>query len=359
MNRSYSVALYCCTLLLPLIAAGQAPVVNPAPQAMVATPTPPSVTQAQQGVTSPTSSVTCRWDTGLCTNPLAVSGSFPSVVHITGIPNGIRKLTVYADVHEGGGKTLLKQQDVYGGEAIITVYKWRRFAAMYDTKSAHSWVPPIVGFVLQPILPKTDDSFKDQDYVIVGGHAPELTLDLVDAAEQPAAAMPITIPLRYERWHVESGGFYAFSWARNEELVTSTTTVSGEAKTLVRERRVGDRLGPSTGVTFVFYKSDYPEIGLEFGTATSSGSPTSYYFGLVDRLLGIGDRAALTISGGLSRVGVRRYPGAIPDGPEKGVYDPTDARLTGRTKDLFKPYLAIGFGVSLGGPTSNQASAQH
>lgn len=65
-----------------------------------------------------------------------------------------------------------------------------------------------------------------------------------------------TVLVRHQRWWLESGGFYAFSWARDKELVTVTEDVDGKSKVRIEDIRQGDRIGPVTGVTFVFHPAD-------------------------------------------------------------------------------------------------------
>jgi hypothetical protein len=173
--------------------------------------------------------------------------------------------------------------------------------------------------------------------------SPDLTFSVDDK--------PFTVPIRNQRWWLESGGFYAYSWARDEQLVTRNATVDGVAKTQVVAQRPGDRVGPVTGVTFVFHPGDFPEYGWEFGSATNGGR-THYYLGSTLRLIQFNDRALLTLGGGISHVSVTQYPDiALNDAKGNPIYYATDdPLLTGRTHYVNKPYISLGLGINLGGP---------
>lgn len=155
-----------------------------------------------------------------------------------------------------------------------------------------------------------------------------------------------TVPIRFQKWWVESGGFYAYSWARSEQLVTAKDSPKAGQTTVVFKRN-GDRVGPSTGVTFIFHPADYPVIGWEFGTATGGDKSTSYYLGGTLRLIQFNDRSLVTVGAGISHVNITTYPG-VKEGLSYASDDPI---LTGRVHYINRPYVSLGLGISFGGPS--------
>jgi len=148
------------------------------------------------------------------------------------------------------------------------------------------------------------------------------------------------IPLKFNPWAtVDFGGFYAYSWAHDDMLVTQD---AGNGMTKVLERRRGDRVGPNQGIVASFRSTNYPYLGIEFGTADVTGHGSSYFFGPSLRLLGE-DKALFSIGTGISVAKILRYPQA-----QVGAAYPTDdKRLTSTAMNSHKPYVSISLAVSL------------
>ena len=288
-----------------------------------------------------------------CVENLSVSGAELSTIIITGIesetanvvfsPGEGQRVVIAKPCMGKDGKAKkcepsdeLKPCDAPGKTFKIVVQKNRHFLPVWIARAGRD---------VQQRFQKTTDDFTptcDNPRFVIDAITPDLSFSVNDKA--------FTVPVRNQKWWLESGGFYAYSWARDEQLVTQNLTdEKGKSTIRVVERRNGDRIGPSTGVTFVFHPGDFPEYGWEFGTSTAN-SKTNYYLGGTLRLIQFNDRALLTIGGGVSHVSVTQFPSI----DTTKVYEPDDPLLTGRTKYVNRPYVSLGLGINFGGPSQSK-----
>jgi hypothetical protein len=297
----------------------------------------------------------CQWTATVgqkidCSPGLSLNGDEPSTISIDGLPPA----DTISIVVETGGLFPIKGQmknrltfdrvPAKGRFARIDVYLPRIIFPRYPTDPGH-WLA--YNHVADPTKVTSDGNGElVQTPWVVMTYARPIDVTVIVPNGAGGEARHFQVQTRFERWHFDTGGFYALSGARNESLVTHPGKVDANnvAQTDVLIRRRGDRVGPTTGVTFVFHPSNYPDFGWEFGSATGD-RPTSWYLGGALRLRTFGDNTLLSISGGLSRISVLEFP-AIEAGKS---YSADDPRLSGRQHYVSAPYVALGLGVHFGG----------
>jgi len=302
--------------------------------------------------------VTCTWPSSSdrivdCADGLTVTGDDSSIILLHGIPAAASTATITIrtaqflgdkSVH---GRAANYQTGVWEfqnvpiptGEVQIDVYKTRLLFPAYPTKNR-----------LAPIgisLPREPASGETPWIVLKSAHMLSITV----APNNGTTPVTFHVELQFQRWHVDTGGFYAFSWARDQEIVTQAVTQT-DAKATPQSKvialRAGDKTGPVTGVTFFFHPSNYPDYGFEFGMATNGTKPNSWFIGTGGRLRTFGDHTLLTIAAGVAHISVKQFPGL----KEGDTYDTSDARLSGRQHYVNKPYVSLGLGVSFGGDSA-------
>lgn len=226
----------------------------------------------------------------------------------------------------------------------MDVFKTRLFFPAYPTTGRFH----ALSFLTSPVKPAEGEQ---APWIIITNARP-LTITVVD--QEKGTSVVFHVPTRFERWRFDTGGVYAFAWARDEELVT--VPVHGgdpnAPQTLVKVRRAGDSIGPATGVTFFFHPSNYPDYGFEFGTASNANRPNSYFLGVGGRLRTFGDHTLLTFATGVARVNVKSYQG-ITSGQ---TYASDDPLLTGRQRFVTVPYISLGLGVNFGANDTKNGS---
>ncbi len=269
---------------------------------------------------------------GECDAELAVSGAALSSILVTNLPAASVPVVLFPGETETFN---LGQCAAAGGTFKIVVEKRRSILPGWVTRLGHEF--------REPEGPEDPDC--DNPRVVINATTPDLTFAVNGKSYR--------VLVRHQRWWMETGGFYAFSWARDSSLVTVTEDVNGTPMVRVLRIEEGDRIGPTTGVTFVFHPADFPEYGWEFGTSTT-GDRTHYYLGGTIRLIQFNDRALLTVGFGLSHVNVTHFPDVTltkDDGTPR-FYRTDDPLLTARTHYVNKPYISLGLGISIGGPAA-------
>jgi hypothetical protein len=292
--------------------------------------------------------VTCQWGNQQCTpEGVMIAGGATASVAVTGVPGAT--VTVHVNTHERGGILAFPGVPVQGGTVALTFFKSRYLFPPYKTRSAGKNILRGMGIGRRPA-----DAAAAPLQVVLDGLSQTVDISITSGA----VSQNIPLLVRWRPWSVETGGFYAYSWAHDEKLVTETFSIDAdgegpnapESRTRVVALREGDNIGPSTGVTFFFHPGNYPNVGFEFGTAANGNNPSSWFLGLGIRLLQPTDSSLLTIAAGISRVTVTSYPG-IESGKD---YATTDPLLTGSTHYTNRPYVSIGLGISFGGTGGTQ-----
>jgi hypothetical protein len=154
------------------------------------------------------------------------------------------------------------------------------------------------------------------------------------------------IPVRYQRFWLDAGGFFVF--ARHTDQSIDTETISGSSpekkKVLAIHREAST--DPSTGIVINIHPGNYPVLALQFGISANQGRLPSYYLGVGARAREIGKRGLATIAVGLAMQQEAQFP-FVEKGQE---YLSDSSRLQPKQKYRFTfPYLSISLGFSFGG----------
>ncbi|HEY0782435.1 MAG TPA: hypothetical protein VGE98_08275, partial [Thermoanaerobaculia bacterium] len=200
--------------------------------------------------------------------------------------------------------------------------------------------------------------------LIVRGGVNRITVEAVPCDTSPDIPNKhVDVTVKYAKWEVDGGGFYAFSRSSDEVLVTQATPqptptrtpkdATSGAQTMVLRRQSSQRLRSDTGVSFNFYPGNYPLIGFMFGIAANNGRSPSYYLGTGIRLLSIGHRAVASIMGGINIVQLKSFRG-IAEGQS---YSSSDPLLNGSVDYKTSPFLSVHLGFSIGGAASVSSGA--
>jgi hypothetical protein len=279
--------------------------------------------------------VRCAWTTGCENASLYISGDGVSVIHLTGLPdqNGTLSVTLGEDFprETGGVSTLSLRKGSVPETVVIAVHKTRWFSKTYDRK-------------------RDAPSAKELEAQTTGSTP---LLRIVSRGESNRAAINITsgrsrksfvIPVVWQVWWVDTGGFYAYSFARDTELVSESVTRDGQAYDRILQRRPSERMNASTGIVMNVHPGNYPEIAFQFGVANNGQRLPSYYVGAGVRLREVGRRALLTLACGLTAVQVKQYPGVSAN----SEYPSDSPLLTGKEAYTLRPYVSLSLGFSFG-----------
>ncbi|HRC84237.1 MAG TPA: hypothetical protein PK413_01360 [Thermoanaerobaculia bacterium] len=163
------------------------------------------------------------------------------------------------------------------------------------------------------------------------------------------------IPLIYRRWSFEAGGFFAVASKVDQELTTET---EADGKVKVTAIRNADNWRQESGAFLTFFPDNYPMVGVGLGFSTPSGRSASIFLGPTIRLLGLGNQAVLTLSGGVSISQQRHFPDVVvsKDGQDPVTYSPDSAALKGNLKTELGGYCLLSLGFQFGpvpGPKAN------
>jgi hypothetical protein len=167
-----------------------------------------------------------------------------------------------------------------------------------------------------------------------------------------------TIPVRYQRFWLDAGGFFVFARHVDEQLEYEPFTATDTTRKVKRILK-DTSTDPVTGIMVNIHPGNFPVLAFQFGLASNQGRLPSYYLGLGLRARSIGKRGLATIGAGMAMQQEDRF-----NNTDVGVAYPTDsARLIASRKYGFNPYLSISLGFSFGGvsesadvrsaPTSN------
>lgn len=218
------------------------------------------------------------------------------------------------------------------GTILVGVYKGRRIRPIYG------------GFI-----PKSEKAFetlrgstnrKGLSLLISGSVSQILVRVRVDNT-----LATTTIPIGYERWGFETGGFFAATKLTDEKLIQQTNSTAADAEK-VEVLRVTDaeKISQETGIFLNFIPRNYPSLGLGVGFSAASGKPLSTYFGPSFRLRSFGQRGIANFSTGLAMRSVKRFPG-VDSGDRFPLGSPL---LTGQDEYHVAPYFLLQLGFSFG-----------
>jgi hypothetical protein len=162
------------------------------------------------------------------------------------------------------------------------------------------------------------------------------------------------VPIVYQRFWLDAGGFFAFTRRSDQTLDLATipaTPANGNTPATPEMRKVVGihreiSVEAASGIVINVHPGNYPYLAFQFGIAANQGKLPSYYGGIGLRAREIGKRGLATLAVGVAMQQEQRYPNL-------GVnqqYDPTSDLLKGKAKyGLTFPYISISLGFSFGG----------
>jgi len=160
----------------------------------------------------------------------------------------------------------------------------------------------------------------------------------------PAEKKTFTIPIRYQRFWLDAGGFFVFARHVDEQLEFEDFSSTQTTRT-VRRILKDTSTDPVTGIVINVHPGNTPVIAVQFGIAANQGKLPSYYLGLGVRAREIGKRGLATLGIGVAMQQENRFNLVDP-----GETLPSDSpRLQASKKYGFNPYLSISLGFSFGG----------
>ena len=181
---------------------------------------------------------------------------------------------------------------------------------------------------------------------VTEGNSSRLVVHTFDQSGLPLKI--VDVPLVYQPWFVDSGGFLAFTTLVDKEI-TKHDVGNGNVK--IDNVRWSNRLTPNTGLAINFHPANYPNAGIQFGLTTVEEKVT-YHLGGAYRLRSIGPKAIATIAAGLAVGQVNRFPDvAVGD-----TRSSTDAGLNGTKRWATGAYLSLSFGFTFG--NGNEATTE-
>ena len=154
------------------------------------------------------------------------------------------------------------------------------------------------------------------------------------------------IPIRYQRFWLDAGGFFVFSRRTDQQLDAVVVPDSTPELKVVRAIRSETLIEPNTGIVINVHPGNYPVLAIQFGIAASQGRSPSYYLGLGLRAREIGKRGLATIAVGAAMQQEQQYP--LMQVGDIVRSDSTLLQAKQRYGITF-PYISISLGFSFGG----------
>lgn len=190
--------------------------------------------------------------------------------------------------------------------------------------------------------------------LLVRGKSRTLTVQFM--TETGEVVRTFNVPISYQRFWLDAGGFFAFARREDEDLVKQALTGDDKDKVSVTAIRRLKDLNPSTGIVVNVHPGNYPYLAWQFGIAAQQDRLPSYYLGMGLRAREIGRRGLATVAVGVAAVQSNRFTGlTFTDkcGANKDIpcrILPSDSiLLTPQRKYALEPYLSISLGFSFGG----------
>jgi hypothetical protein len=161
-----------------------------------------------------------------------------------------------------------------------------------------------------------------------------------------------TIPVVYQRFWLDAGGFFVFTRRSDESIITSTvldptshTPATPEMQKVLAINNT-QSIEPSTGIVINIHPGNFPILAFQFGIAANQTRLPSYYLGFGIRAREIGKRGLATIGIGAAMQQEQRFP-HLANGAE---IPSTDDRLKPVNKyGVSFPYISLSLGFSFGG----------
>jgi hypothetical protein len=174
---------------------------------------------------------------------------------------------------------------------------------------------------------------------------------LIEFDWEGAPSKTFSIPVVYQRFWLDAGGFFVFTRRTDQSIVTSTVlnpdntpSTPERQKVLAINRQTS--FEPSTGIVINVHQGDFPILAYQFGISANQSRLPSYYLGIGIRAREIGKRGLATIGIGAAMQQETRFP-LLENGSE---IPSTDDRLKPVNKyGVTFPYISLSLGFSFGG----------
>jgi hypothetical protein len=327
------------------------------------------------GTTSKTSSViTCTWTSAPqgttgparleCDAALAVSGNYVAAIHVAGLPAATsnkknRVQVVAADASnffaQAIGATAVSTEPCpstdkptnknlscddmefqTGESALVEVHRDRWFGPSYG-----GWRSNAAN--ASKVLRR--DNRRDLS-LVVSSNVKAILLMVTNGAETRSALIPVV----YQLWAFETGGFYGFSNLADQTIVTHTGTDTTHP-VHVDHVRSGGQTSQESGIFVSMAPRNYPFLGIGFGIATNSDRSQSFFLGPSVRLIGFGDHGLASFSVAIADRQVRVFRGI-----EGKDFAADSASLKGELVSKLGYALLINLGFKFGGTSNGTTS---
>lgn len=201
---------------------------------------------------------------------------------------------------------------------FVSVYKNRLISPQYgaffgkqaSARSAFAKLrlPPLDGTGVS--FAPTEERHRLNLSILVSGGAAQILVCVAPrgpSSEDKLAPACASIPIGYQRWSVETGGFLAFSKITDEKIIKQPAEDTSKVQIL----KITDdgNYTQETGLWLSFVPRNYPGYGLGLGIVSDTSRPISVYFGPSLRLRTFGQRGLASLTAGLALRSVDRYPG--------------------------------------------------
>jgi hypothetical protein len=153
----------------------------------------------------------------------------------------------------------------------------------------------------------------------------------------------ISVPIRYQRFWMDAGGFFVFAKVKDEFLVKETQ--ADPTMTKVVSIKNNQSIRPATGIVVNVHPGNYPIYAFQFGLATAENRLPSYYLGFALRARELGRRSLASVGFGIAL----QQEDYFPFVKENDIRKLDDPMLTVTRKYGFQPYFSLAFGFSFGG----------
>lgn len=173
------------------------------------------------------------------------------------------------------------------------------------------------------------------------------TLDVL-LVKDDGTRRTFSIPIRYQRFWLDAGGFFVFTRRTDQKIETEVVAAEGTnpERRRVTALRSENSYEPSTGIVINLHPGNSPAMAFQFGIAANQGRLPSYYLGVGARAREIGRRGLATIAVGVAMQQEASYSQIAVD----EVVVPDSPRLQAQQKYGFTfPYVSISLGFSFGG----------
>ena len=269
---------------------------------------------------------------------LYVNASQSSILELVNVPKDTCLYVMSGERSGDSPRACFKHSD----RVFVAVHRKRKFRSSYRCKNCSS--DQKLNWTLNSDLMKAADYSDDVPLIryVTEGNSSRLVVHAMpkDGSNDPEKTVVVDIPLAYQPWFVDSGGFLAFTTLVDKEI-TKRTQPDGTVK--VENVRWSNRLTPNTGVAINFHPANYPAMGVQFALTTVEEKVT-YHLGGAYRLRSIGSKAIATVAAGLAVGQVNRFP----DIKTGDLRLSTDAGLNPTKRWATGGYLSLSFGFTFG-----------